>query len=61
MKSWKVLIVIALVLLTISWVIVTPEKKSFSVLSQRVVQQQIFCNNWILGWSRFFCRYDLAV
>ena len=36
MKSWKVLIVIALVLLTISWVIVTPEKKSFSVLSQRV-------------------------
>ena len=36
MKSWKVLIVIALVLLTISWIIVTPEKKSFSVLSQRV-------------------------
>ena len=36
MKSWKVLIVITLVLLAISWVIVTPEKKSFSVLSQRV-------------------------
>ena len=40
MKSWKVLIVIALVLLTISWVIVTPEKKSFSVLSQRVVNSK---------------------
>jgi len=36
MKSWKVLIVITLVLLAISWVIVTPEKKSFNVLSQRV-------------------------
>ena len=36
MKSWKVLIVIALVLFTISWIVVTPEKKSFSVLSQRV-------------------------
>ena len=36
MKSWKVLIVIALVLFIISWIVVTPEKKSFSVLSQRV-------------------------
>ncbi len=36
MKSWKVLIVIALVLITISWFIVTPGKKRFSVSSQRV-------------------------
>ena len=36
MKSWKVLIVIALVLITISWIIVSSDKKSFSVLSQRV-------------------------
>ena len=36
MKSWKVIILIALVLLSISWIIVAPEKKNFSVLSQRV-------------------------
>jgi hypothetical protein len=36
MKSWKVIILIALVLLSISWIFVGPEKKSFSVLSQRV-------------------------
>jgi len=36
MKSWKVIILIALVLLSISWIIVAPENKSFSVLSQRV-------------------------
>jgi hypothetical protein len=36
MKSWKVIIIIALVLLSISWIIVSPEKKIFSVLSQRV-------------------------
>ena len=36
MKSWKVLSVIALVLVTISWFIVSQDKKSFSVLSQRV-------------------------
>ena len=36
MKSWKVIIIIALVLLSISWIIVGPEKKIFSVLSQRV-------------------------
>jgi hypothetical protein len=36
MKSWKVIIVLSLVLLKISWIVVTPEKKSFSVLSQRV-------------------------
>ncbi|MDP7583587.1 MAG: hypothetical protein QF778_08135 [SAR324 cluster bacterium] len=36
MKSWKVLIVIALMLITISWVIASPEEKSFTVISQRV-------------------------
>ena len=36
MKNWKILIVIALVLITISWIIVSSVKKSFSVLSQRV-------------------------
>ena len=36
MKSWKVIILIAHVLLSISWIIVTPEKKSFSELLQRV-------------------------
>jgi hypothetical protein len=36
MKNWKILIVIALVLITISWIIVSSDKKSFSVLSQRV-------------------------
>ena len=36
MKSWKVIILIALVLLSISWIIVASEKKSFSLLSQRV-------------------------
>jgi hypothetical protein len=36
MKSWKVIILIAHVLLRISWIIVTPENKSFSVLLQRL-------------------------
>ena len=36
MKSWKVILVIVLVVITISWIVVTPEKKSFSVSSQRV-------------------------
>ena len=36
MNSWKVIIVIVLVLITISWLVVTPDKKSFSVSSQRV-------------------------
>ena len=36
MKSWKVIIVIVIVVITISWLVVTPDKKSFSVSSQRV-------------------------
>jgi len=36
MKSWKVIIAIVLVLIIISWLVVTPDKKSFSVSSQRV-------------------------
>jgi len=36
MKTWKFLILIVLVVITISWFVVTPEKKSFSVSSQRV-------------------------
>jgi len=35
MKTWKVLILIVIVVITISWFVVTPEK-SFSVSSQRV-------------------------
>ena len=35
MKSWKVLLAIALTIFAISWFIVSPEKKTFSVLSQR--------------------------
>ena len=34
MKSWKVLLAIALIF-AISWFIVSPETKTFSVLSQR--------------------------
>ena len=36
MKSWKVIIVIVIVVITISWLVVTPDKKNFSVSSQRV-------------------------
>ena len=36
MKSWKVIILISLVLLSMSWIIVAPEKKSFSALLHRV-------------------------
>ena len=36
MKSWKVLLAIALAIFVISWFIVSPETKTFSVLSQRV-------------------------
>jgi len=36
MKSWQVLVAIILVLLAISWLIVSPETKPFSVMSQRV-------------------------
>ena len=36
MKSWKVLLAIALAIFTISWFIVSPETKTFSVMSQRV-------------------------
>ena len=35
MKSWKVLLAIALAIFAISWFIVSPEIKTFSVLSQR--------------------------
>ena len=35
MKSWQVLVVIVLVLLVISWFVVSPETKTFSVMSQR--------------------------
>ena len=35
MKGWQVLVAIVLVLLTISWFIVSPETKTFSVMSQR--------------------------
>ena len=34
--NWKVIIAIIFVLITISWLVVTPDKKSFSVSSQRV-------------------------
>ena len=35
MKSWKVLLAIALAIFAISWFLVSTEKKTFSVLSQR--------------------------
>ena len=35
MKSWKVLLAIALAIFAISLLIVSPDTKSFSVLSQR--------------------------
>ena len=35
MKSWKVLLAIALAIFAISWFIVSPETKTFTVLSQR--------------------------
>ena len=35
MKSWKVLLAIALAIFAISWFIVSPKTKTFSVLSQR--------------------------
>ena len=35
MKSWKVLLAIALAIFAISLFIVSPDTKSFSVLSQR--------------------------
>ena len=35
MKSWRVLLAIALAIFAISWFIVSPETKTFSVLSQR--------------------------
>ena len=35
MKSWKVFLAIALAIFAISWFIVSPVTKSFSVLSQR--------------------------
>ena len=35
MKSWKVLLAIALAIFVISWFIVSTETKTFSVLSQR--------------------------
>ena len=35
MKSWKVLLAISLAIFAISWFIVSPETKTFSVLSQR--------------------------
>ena len=35
MKSWKVLLAITLAIFAISWFIVSPETKTFSVLSQR--------------------------
>ena len=35
MKSWKVFLAISLAIFTISWFIVSPVTKSFSVLSQR--------------------------
>ena len=61
MKSWEVIILIALVLLRIFWITVAPEKKSFSLLSKRGGQQQFCGNDQKLGWDRFFCRYDFAV
>ena len=36
MKSWKVFLAIVLAIFAISWFIVSPETKTFSVLSQRV-------------------------
>ena len=36
MKSWQVLVAIVLVILVISLFIVSPETKTFSVMSQRV-------------------------
>jgi len=36
MKSWKVLLAISLAIFANSWFIVSPETKTFSVLSQRV-------------------------
>ena len=36
MKSWKVIILISLVLFGKSWIIVVPEKKSFRELLHRV-------------------------
>ena len=35
MKSWKVLLAISLAIFAISWFFVSPETKTFSVLSQR--------------------------
>ena len=35
MKSWQVLVAIVIVLIAISWFIVSPETKTFSVMSQR--------------------------
>ena len=35
MKSWRVLLAIALAIFVISWFIVSTETKTFSVLSQR--------------------------
>ena len=35
MKSWKVFLAIALAIFVISWFIVSPVTKSFSVLAQR--------------------------
>jgi len=35
MKSWQVFVAIVLVLFVISWLLVSPETKSFSVMSQR--------------------------
>ena len=35
MKSWKVLLTVALAIFAISWFIVSTETKTFSVLSQR--------------------------
>ena len=35
MKSWKVLLTISLAIFAISWFIVSPETKTFTVLSQR--------------------------
>ena len=35
MKSWKVLLAISLAIFAISWFIVSPETKTFTVLSQR--------------------------
>jgi len=36
LKSWQVLVAIVLFLFSISWFIVSPETKTFSVMSQRV-------------------------